>query len=358
MSEARSGGALRVVVLGYGPVGARLVEELLPAVRRGSVALTVLGAEDADAYNRVLIAEYAVGRAPRERLDVTDTAAARAAGVVIRRGTAALGIDRLRRVVRIEGGEVAYDRLVFATGARANVPTLGGLETARRSRTVPPSGAQTLDEGGAPLPRGVVALRDLRDADVVLSAVREGRRIVVLGAGVLGMEVALAAGEQGASVAAVYHGGVPMARNLDEGGGRMLARAARAAGVSMVAHARAESVLTRTDADGRQRFDALLCADGKEIAGDLLLLSCGVSGRIELAAAAGLPVSTGVLVDEELRSWDDERVSAIGDCAHVAARGSELPDGRVPGGPAGLIGPGWRQADWLARRLEAEAEDH
>jgi assimilatory nitrate reductase electron transfer subunit len=356
MSDGWSSGPLRVVVVGYGPVGARLVDELLPAVRRRTVALTVLAAEAAGAYNRVLIAEYAVGRAARERLDITDTAVARAAGVDIRLGTAALGIDRIRRAVRIEGSEVPYDRLVFATGARANIPTLGGLESARRGRTVPPSSAERLDDGAVPLPRGVVALRDLRDAEVVLRVVRAGRRIVVLGAGVLGMEVALAAGEQDAQVAAVYHGEVPMSRNLDEGGGRMLARAARAAGVSMVAHARAESVLTRTDEDGRQRFDALLCADGKEVFGDLLLLSCGVSARIELAAAAGLPVTTGVLVDEELSSWGDERVFAIGDCAHVAARDSRLRDGRVPGGPAGLIGPGWRQADRLARRFVAEAE--
>ncbi|WP_307807490.1 FAD-dependent oxidoreductase [Naasia sp. SYSU D00948] len=351
-------GPLRVVVLGYGPVGARLVEELLPAVRRGTAALTVVGAEEEDAYNRVLLAEYAVGRAARERLDVTDTAAARAAGADIRLGAAALGIDRVRRVVRLEGGEsLPYDRLVFATGSRANVPTLGGLETARRARSAPPAGSAVLDQGPAPLPRGVVALRDLRDAEVVLEAVRDRRRIVVLGAGVLGMEVALAAREQGAEVSVVYHGDVPMARNLDTGGGRMLARAARAAGVPMVAHARAESVLTRTDDDGRQRFAALLCADGKEIAGDLLLLSCGVSGRAELAAASGLPVSTGVLVDEDLRSWGDDRVFAIGDCAHVASPGSATPDGRVPGGPAGLIGPGWRQADRLARRLIGEAED-
>lgn len=349
--------AERIVLLGYGPVGARFVEELLPAVRAGAVALTVVGAESADAYNRVLLAEYAVGRAPRDRLDVTDTDAARRAGVEVRLGTAAVGLDRVRRIVRLDSGElIGYDRLVLATGARANVPTLAGMESARRSRTAPPAGARELDLGVAPLPRGVVALRDLADAEVVRAAVRAARRIVVLGAGVLGMEVALAAAEQGAEVVAVYHSDVPMGRNLDTGGGRMLARAARSAGVAMVAHARAEVVLTGTDADGRQRFDALLCADGKQIGGDLLLLSCGVSGRTELAAAAGLAVSTGVLVDGELRSWADPLVFAIGDCAHVARPADAGPGGLVPGGPSGLIGPGWRQAEWLAARFMAELD--
>ena len=54
---------LRVVLVGYGPVGARLVEELLPAVGTGDIELTVVGAEKEDAYNRVLVAEYAVGAA-------------------------------------------------------------------------------------------------------------------------------------------------------------------------------------------------------------------------------------------------------------------------------------------------------
>ncbi|WP_367882274.1 FAD-dependent oxidoreductase [Rathayibacter oskolensis] len=206
------------------------------------------------------------------------------------------------------------------------------------------------------MPERVVALRDLDDAHVVREAVRAGSRIVVLGAGVLGVEFALAAAEQGAEVVVVYHGDIPMGRNLDHGGGRMLAAAARAAGVEMVSHARSESVLLAHDELGRAHFQALLCADGKQIEGDLLVLSCGVGARIELAASADLAVSTGILVDEHQRSWSDPAVFAIGDCAHVAAPGSALPDGRVPGGPSGLIGPGWQQADRLAARLGAEAE--
>jgi assimilatory nitrate reductase electron transfer subunit len=347
----------RVVLIGYGPVGARLVEGLLPAVRSGSVSLTVVGAEPHDAYNRVLLAEYAVGRADRDRLDMSGREIAEEAGVVFRLGAAVVGIDRARHVVRLHDDDrVAYDRLVFATGARANVPTLAGMERARRDRRVRSVRPDELDRGAAPLPGNVVALRDLDDALVVRSAVAAGSRIVVLGAGVLGIELALAAAEQGADVVVVYHGDIPMGRNLDTGGGRMLAAAARAAGVDMVAHARSESVLLSHDDEGHARFDALVCADGKQIHGDLLVLSCGVGARTELAIAADLAASTGILVDEDLRSWTDPDVFAIGDCAHVAARGSALPDGRVPGGPSGLIGPGWRQADVLAARIAAEAD--
>lgn len=344
----------RVVLVGYGPVGARLIEGLLPAVRDGRIDLTVIGAETHDVYNRVLLAEYAVGRTDREGLDMGDRLVAEEAGVTFALGMTVVGVDRDRQVVRLHDGiRVPYDRLVLATGARANVPTLAGLERAQRHRAARPGVPAELDRGSAPLPRGVVALRDLADAEHVRAAVSAGQRIVVLGAGVLGMELALAAAEAGAEVVVAYHSAAPMNRTLDENGGRVLAAAATAVGVEMMHHARAESIVQRYDDHGQAWFDGLVCADGKVLAGDLLVLSCGVAARTEVASIAGLATSTGVLVDGASRSWTDPHVFAIGDCAHVADPADAGDDGRVPGGPSGLVGPGWRQADRLAALLAA-----
>lgn len=338
----------RIVVIGHGPVGGRLVDELLPAVRSGLVRLTVVGAEPEAVYNRVLLADYAVGRADRERLDLSNQEEAMDAGVVFRLGEAVTSINRSRQNLTLDSGEmVPYDRLVLALGARANIPTLGGLESPRAGA----SGG--IDARAEHLPHGVQVLRDLRDAEVVRAAVEKQSRIVVLGAGVLGMEFALAAREQGSSVAVVYHDDAPMGRNLDNQGGRMLAKAAERSGVEMIKRSRAEAVLLRTSDEGREEFDALICADGKTIGGDLLVLSCGVGARTELASRAGLAIGRGILVDEELRSWTDPDIFAIGDCAHIAARTEVAVP--VPGGPSGLIAPGWRQADWLAALLIAEA---
>ncbi|ODT36840.1 MAG: hypothetical protein ABS60_14740 [Microbacterium sp. SCN 71-17] len=342
----------RVVLVGYGPVGARLVEGLLPAVRDGRIDLTVVGAETHDVYNRVLLAEYAVRRMDRDGLDMGDRRVAEEAGVRFHLGSAVVGIDRHLRTVRLHDGiRMPYDRLVLATGARANVPTLAGMERARRDRTARAATPDSLDLGTAPLPRGVVALRDLADAEHVRTAVAEGRRIVVLGAGVLGMELALAAAEAGAKVIVAYHSAAPMNRTLDENGGRVLAAAATAAGVTMVHHARAESIVHRYDDHGQAWFDGLACADGRVLAGDLLVLSCGIGARTELAFHSGLATSTGILVDGSSRSWTDERVFAIGDCAHSADPADADAHGRVPGGPSGLVGPGWRQADRLVALL-------
>src|SRR6187455_3078171 len=89
----------RIVVVGYGPVGSRFVDEMLPLVEAGLAELTVVGAEAVHAYNRVLLADYAVGRTDRGALDLTDGSRAGAAGVRILTGTTVTEVLRTIRTV-------------------------------------------------------------------------------------------------------------------------------------------------------------------------------------------------------------------------------------------------------------------
>ena len=347
----------RVVVVGFGPVGARLCEELLPGVRAGRIDLTVIGAEKNAPYNRVLIAEMAVGRADAASITLHDPNETMRAGARVRLDTRVTRIDRANRLVELSTGDrVAYDRLVLATGARANVPTLVGIDRPAFDRAALSRAGASAMGADSTLPKGVTVLRDIADAERVRAAMRENARIIVLGAGVLGLEFALLAAKAGAKVAVVHHGSTPMPRSLDRGSGIVLARALRGRDVAVYAHSSAEAVAFRTEGDGSRAFDALVTAEGDYIRGDLLVLSCGVGARAELATASGLRTAAGVVVDEHLRTWTDENIFAIGDCAHVVEQ-TEATSGqtRLPGAPSGLIGPGWRQAEWLGRRLLAEA---
>lgn len=350
--------AERVVLVGFGSVGARFAEELLPSVRDGRIHLTVIGHEDHEPYNRVLVAEYAVGHTTLDAITLPGTPELTAAGATVHTGVTVLGIDRERRSLTLDSGEtVPYDRLVLATGARANVPTLDGVDRRHRDLMALEKYTHALVGADDVLPDGITVLRSIADAERVRDAVRGRKRIVVLGAGVLGLEVALAAAKEGADVCVVHHGGFPMPRNLDRGSGSVLTAVLRRLGVSIVAHSRAEAVSFHTDdVEGTRTFDALITADGKKIPGDLLILSCGVTARTDLAVLAGLRTAGGVLVGTDLRSWSDDRVFAIGDCAQVTEPTEDLRTQRdVPGAPSGLIGPGWRQAEWLAAHLAAEA---
>ncbi|MFC8302253.1 FAD-dependent oxidoreductase [Specibacter sp. NPDC057265] len=327
--------AQHVVVIGYGPVAARLIEGLLPAVRCGDLALTVIGEEGAAAYNRVLVADLGVGRTTAAAMNVSDPAELVAAGVAVHLAARVLRVDRARQgVLLADGTWIHYQQLVFATGARPVIPTLHGLN--------PDPAAH------APLPAGVIALRDLDDAAVLRSAVERHAHVVVLGGGILGLEAALAARDEGAQVTVVHHGAHALGRSIDAGAGHTVAAALRARGIKVVAKARAVGVDLRPGPGGGAAFAALLQEDGDPVAGDLLLLSCGVRPRVEVAAGAGLATDRGILVDHQLRAHHDPQVFAVGDCAHIRCLDAGCPDCAAGTGPAGLIGPGWRQAEWLA----------
>lgn len=324
----------QIVIVGFGPVAARLVDELLPAVRAGHVRLTVLGEETAPAYNRVLVADLGVGRTTADALALADSTALAADGVDVRLGVRVKRVDRARQQVLLsDGSRARYDRIVFATGSRPVIPNLTGINP---------------DPSTPVLPAGVTTLRDLRDAEVLRRAVAGRKRVVVLGGGVLGLETALAAAEEGATVTVVHNGPHPLGRSIDQGGGAVLAAGLRRCGVRVAANARSTGVEHNAPDGG---FSALLLDDGSAVDGDLLVISCGVRPRTELAEGCGLSIGAGILVDHRLRAHHEPHIFAIGDCAEVRCPDPGCAACRGSKGPSGLVGPGWRQAEWLAEYL-------
>ncbi|WP_323961050.1 FAD-binding protein [Arthrobacter sp. JZ12] len=326
----------RIVVVGFGPVAARFIDVLEPSVASGDVQLTVIGSEPEAAYNRVLVADVGVGRTSEDSITLSDPSRLAGLGAEVLLGSGVRRIDRARQQIQLDDGTVhPYDRLVLATGARPVIPYLAGLNP---------------DPLRPTLPTGVTALRDLADARELRSVVERRGDVVILGGGILGLEAALAAAKEGARVTVVHHGDYPLARNIDDGGGRVLSSALRAQGVRLVSGAKAVGL--EHDDDGV--FTGLRLDDGRLVSGDLLVLSCGVRPRIELAEGAGLPVDSGILVGHSLQAHHDEHVYAIGDCAEVRCASASCVECRRNTAPSGLIGPGWRQAEWLAEAFVAE----
>lgn len=337
--------ARRVVVIGFGPVAARLVDDLRPAVRDHRVRLLVVGAEPTPAYNRIMVGELALGRTSTEMMIMVEPDELAADGVDVRLGTSVTAIDRERRYVTLSDGEqYAYDSLVFATGAAARVPQLTGLP------------AQTPGEDPM-LPEGVAVVRDLADAARIreLTATPTGRPagpLVVLGGGVLGLELSLATVDEGIETTLVHAGRVPMERNLDDTAAAIVTRHLRRHQVTVIADARADGV--RLD---HGRFTGLTLADGRRIDGSGLIVCCGAAPRTGLAGAAGLRTDNGILVDHDLRSVTDDAVHAIGDCARIRCSDSDCGRCAALTGPSGLIAPGWDQAERLARQLSGVPEE-
>ncbi|WP_345556120.1 FAD-dependent oxidoreductase [Streptomonospora halophila] len=304
--------ARRIVVIGNGMVGARFAEEVArrdPAGER--VGVTVVGAEDEAAYNRVLLPGVLAGRYAPD--DIRLPAPAESAAVAVRTGTAATAIDPARRRVTLDDGTgLDYDELVLATGARAAFPPIPGLAAA----------------DGAPEP-GVTALRDLADCRRLSALARPGGPVVVLGGGVLGLEAARALAERGMRVSLVESSPWIMRRQIDRPAAQILAEQYSRLGVAVHSWRVAARWLPGT---------GLELDDGRVLPGDALVVTAGVKANTEIAAGAGIDVEHGIVVDDTLATADP-RVHAVGDCA------------QHPGGGAGLVQPGWEQAAVLADRL-------
>jgi 3-phenylpropionate/trans-cinnamate dioxygenase ferredoxin reductase subunit len=274
-----------VVVIGAGHAGVEAAASLRAGGYPGPV--TLVGAERHLPYRRPPLSKEVLGEGgDPEDLSLRPEAFFDERRIDLRHGPA-LEIDRAGQLVRIAGDRsVDYDHLVLATGA-----------TARR-----------LDIAGRSL-RGVAELRSLDDALALRALLAGATRVVVLGGGFIGMEVASAARSRGLEVSVV------------EVADRLLGRAVTApVSAAVAAHHRAGGVRLRfaeraTELVGLAgRVVGVRMASGRVLPADLVVLGVGATAEDSLARRAGLAVDGGVLVDRGLVT-SDPRISAIGDCA-------------------------------------------
>ena len=275
----------RVVVVGAGHAGVQVADALRAAGYDG--ALTLVGDEPALPYQRPpLSKEHLTG--PSGALPLRAERFFRDNRIDLRTGVRATAIDRGSRKLRLNaGGALPYDVLVLATGAANRWPAVLGAD----------------------LP-GIHGLRTLANAEAVRSQLRRARSVLVVGAGFIGLEFAAAARKHGLPVTVLEAADRPMGRALSPAMADHVADAHRRMGTALrlgeaVAAFRGE----------RGRVAAAVSTTGAEYRADLVVVGIGVVPRTELAAAAGLPVADGVVVDEHLRTADPA-IYAVGDCAN------------------------------------------
>jgi 3-phenylpropionate/trans-cinnamate dioxygenase ferredoxin reductase subunit len=276
------------VVVGAGLAGAKAVQTLR---EEGSDRPIVLfGAEPERPYERPPLSKgLLLGEDQRESVFVHEPGWYAEHGVELCAGTPIRAVDPAARTVELAGGRrLAYDKLLLATGA---VP-------------------RRLDVPGAGLD-GVLTLRTLADSERLAAALVDGARVVVVGAGWIGLEVTAAARRHGAEVTVLEAGTVPLQRVLGDEIGRVFADLHRDHGVTFRFGAGVRGFA------GRGRVKSVLLADGTELPADTVVVGVGVRPDTELADRAGLPVGDGILVDGSLRTADPH-VYAAGDVASVA----------------------------------------
>jgi 3-phenylpropionate/trans-cinnamate dioxygenase ferredoxin reductase subunit len=282
--------AAGVLILGAGQAGLQLAASL----RQGGYAepITLVGDEADPPYQRPPLSKaYLTGRDDDAALMLRAPGFYADHAITLRLGETATAIDRAARQVRLaSGAALAYDQLVLATGARHRGLAVAGI-------------AQD----------GVVALRTLAEARALRPRLAAARRLAIIGAGFIGLEVAAVATAAGVAVEVVEATTHPMARALSGEMAQVFTRAHRAAGVRFHFGA----VVSRILGDGAAT--GVETSDGATIPADLVLVGIGVVPNAELAAAAGLSVSNGIVVDEQLATADP-LISAVGDCTAYPSR--------------------------------------
>jgi len=280
-----------IVILGGGQAGAQAIDTLR---RQGYTGrLVLVSDEPCLPYQRPpLSKKFLSGELAEDRLPFKHRPFYEEHRVELRLGVAAARIDRAQRCVELANGErLDYDRLLLGLGAHA------------RPLAVP----------GGDLP-GVHYLRALADVGPIRAALKAGARLVVIGGGYIGLEIAATARHLGCAVTVLEMADRLMARVAASTVSEYFAHEHRSQGVKVICNTRVAR-LERTAA-----ALTVVCADGSSYEADLLVVGVGAVPNTALAAEAGLECENGIRVDERCRT-SDERIFAAGDCtSHPSPR--------------------------------------
>jgi NAD(P)H-dependent nitrite reductase large subunit len=337
----------KLVVVGNGMSGARALEEILARGGGEKFAITVFGDEPYGNYNRILLSEVladaAAGDGASNETTPDEPASEAVAesgdapdgdgfddedeiflnprswyeenGITLHVGVRIVRIDRHSKVVYGDNGSVTpYDTLILATGSRSFFPPMDGMWASNTELTP-----------------GVFGFRSLSDATSMLRHVKGKQTAVVIGGGLLGLEAAAGLQAHGLAVHVVHPTEVLMNQQLEAEASKVLRSKLEDMGMHMHLGVKTNEILTEHGAVSGVRF-----TDGSTLECDTVVVTAGIRPNIGLAVVSGLETQRAIVVDDTMRSVDDEDIFVVGECAQH--RGEVY----------GVVGPLWEQAGVLA----------
>ena len=280
----------KLVLIGNGMAGVRTLEELFKhndGDARGSdlYDITVIGSEPHPNYNRIMLSPVLAGEKTIDDIILNSADWYKENNIELITGDAVMEINRVKKVVVTETGkQLAYDRLLIATGSNPFIIPVPGAEK-----------------------DGVIGFRDIHDVETMLDAARNYKKAVVIGGGLLGLEAANGLMKQGMEVTVVHLLDALMERQLDKPASDMLKLSLEEKGMRFMMDAQTAEIT------GDKRVRGVKFADGSEVGADLVVMAVGIRPNKSLAEEAGIYCERGVVVNDTMQSYDP-KIYAVGEC--------------------------------------------
>ena len=274
----------KVVIAGAGHAAGQTVASLRQLKFAGPIVL--IGDEPHLPYQRPpLSKKFLAGEVSAERLHLKPASFYEDANIEQHLDTTITAIDRDEKCLRVADGEdVAYDKLVLALGSRVRQLPVEGTGLKR-----------------------VHYLRSIADVEGIRKHMESGRRLVIIGAGYIGLEVAAVAQQAGLDVTVIEMADRVMSRVVSPEISDFFQIEHTGQGVRFRLSTGVSAL------NGKKRVKSVTTSEGEDIPADLVVIGVGILPNTELATDAGLEVDNGIVVDEHCQTSDPD-IYAVGDC--------------------------------------------
>ena len=300
-----------IVVIGNGMVGLRFCERLVEYDLNRRYRIVTFCEEPRAAYDRVGLTSFFAHR-DAEKLMLARREWYERVGIKLHLGDRACTIDRdCKTVVSSRGVEIAYDRIVMATGSYPLVPPIPGIRK-----------------------KGVFVYRTIEDLQHIIQYAEHSKACAVIGGGLLGLEAAKAAFDLDLETHVIEFASRLMPRQVDDAGSETLVRKIEELGVHVHLSSGVQEVY------GDRKVERIKFTTGESIDCEMIIVSAGIRPRDELAQECGLALGEhgGIQVNDRLQTSDSD-IFAIGECT--------FHNGMI----YGLMAPGWEMAEIVAANL-------
>lgn len=296
-----------IVIIGTGPVGIRMLEELHAASLYHPII--IYGGEPWMPYNRVRLSSLLAGEISHDDILLSNDGLV-SDPIVRRYNCKIVSIDRENKVVIDEfGKEQQYEKLILATGSEPFIPNIPGIEL-----------------------EGVFKFRDLNDTEKLIARRARSRKTVVIGGGLLGLEAARAMQRFSTSVTVIEHNNRLLFRQLDETGSNLFKKIVEDLDIEVLVSNQVKKI------NGDRFVESIELRGGETIECDTLIVSAGIKPNVELAKNAGLAFGKGIKVNNAMQTSDTD-IYAVGECCEH--------QGEV----YGIVAPGFEQALIAAQNI-------